>query len=503
MTRRTTTKSAIGDQRRRRSLTAPLGSGQSQPRRWWALAVLVSAQLMIMLDVTIVNIALPSAQRDLGLNPASRQWVLTAYALAFGGLLLLGGRIADYLGRRRTFICALLGFAAASALGGLAWAPWPLFAARALQGAFGAAMAPALLSFISVIFPEGRDRARAFGVYSAVSAAGGAVGLLLGGALTEYLSWRWCLLVNTPLALVTAIAGARLLRESKATGEPGYDVAGAILVTMGLFSIVYAASRAADEGWGSAGTLMCHGAGALLLAGFLSVEWRSANPLLPLQILADRARMGAFLSCLFSFGANMGMILIVVVYLQGTLGEPALNCGVAFLPFMAGAGISSLVASQLVTRLAPRVVMTAGFAFATIGVASLTSIGTESAYAAEVLPGLLLDGFGVGLIFVTANSLALFGVADRDSGVASGALNATQQVGGAVGVALVNTVAVSAAAAFLAHGGGRTGPQAAVHGYTHGLAVAAGLMAAGGILAAALVKADRHAISAPSAGMHM
>jgi EmrB/QacA subfamily drug resistance transporter len=464
-------------------------AAQAGTRRWWALGVLVTAQLMLMLDVTIVNIALPTAQADLGIADADRQWALTAYAVTFGGLLLLGGRVADRMGRRRALLTSLLGFAAASALGGLAWSPETLFAARALQGAFAAVMAPALLSSISLLFPEGPDRYRAFGIYSAVSAAGGAVGLILGGALSEYASWRWCLLVNTPLAILTALAARRLLAGGRSQIRVPYDVPGAVLSTGGSFALVFGVSNAAVHGWTDAITLTALTAATVLAVSFVLVERRAANPLLPLGLLTDRERVGAFVGCLVAFGTNTGATLIVVLYLQQGRGWSALDTGFAFLPFMAGAGLGTIVATRLLATVSARALVGSGFAVAAAGLGLLATISPDSAYSASILPGFVLDGFGVGLLFVPATSLALAGVADADAGIASGTLTATQQLGTAIGAAVANTVAVSAATGRLM--AGAEPGVALVHGHRVALVVGAVLMGAGGLLASLLVEHRR------------
>jgi len=469
-------------------------TSEVDPRRWWTLGVLVGVQLMIMLDVTIVNVALPSAQSDLDIRPGDRQWVLTAYALAFGGLLLLGGRIADRVGRRRALLWALGGFALASALGGLAWAPGALFAARAVQGAFGAVLAPAVLASISLLFPHGADRARAFGVYSAVSAGGGAMGLVVGGVLTEYISWRWCLLVNVPIAALTMVAALRWLPESRAQHAPErFDVLGAVLATSASFVLVYAAAHASEAGWGSTPTVALLLAAVVLTVAFVLAERAARDPLLPLGVLTDRVRAGAFASTLLSFGANTGVLLLMLVYLQSVLGQGAVDAGLAFLPLMVGAAGGAAVATRALGLVTPRTVICAGFLSATVGVALLTSVDADTEYMRELLVPLVLDGFGVGLLFVPLASLAVAGVADRDSGVASAAFNAIQQIGSALGAAVVNTVAVAATA------GAGTGPAALAHGTGRGLLVSALLMAGGMLAAAVLVNARREAMTGRAA----
>ena len=320
-------------------------------RRWWALAVIAIAQLMVVLDGTVVTIALPSAQRDLGISDADRQWVITAYTLAFGGLLLLGGRIADYIGRKRSFLIGLLGFAAASALGGAAQNGATLFGARALQGAFAALLAPAALSLITVTFTEVKERSRAFAVYGAISGGGAAIGLILGGALTEYASWRWCLLINVPIAIVAFIAGTILVTESKSGGGSSYDIPGAVLGTAGLVALVYGFTQAAKTGvgWLSVEAISCLVGAVILLVAFVLVELRTASPLLPMRVVLDRNRGGSYLASLLVFAGLFAMFLFLSYYFQYNLGYSALKSGIAFLPFSAGIIVTSGVVSAPAT----------------------------------------------------------------------------------------------------------------------------------------------------------
>lgn len=335
------------------------------PRRWIILAVLAAAQLMIVLDASIVNIALPSAQEELGISNADRQWVVTAYTLAFGALLLLGGRIADYTGRKRTFIVGLLGFAAASALGGVASNQELLFAARGLQGAFAALMAPAALSLITVTFTEPKERAKAFGVFGALSGGGAAIGLIVGGVLTEYTSWRWCLGVNVPVALLVAALAIRYVHESKAHGDTRYDVPGVLLATAGLFSLVYGFTEAAratnpDDprstevlGWTAPTTVGFLLAAVVLLVAFVAWERRSSNPMLPLHVVLDRNRGGSYLIFLFVGAGLFAMFLFLTYYFQVNLGYSPLKSGFAFLPFSVGIILTAAVVAQLLPRVGP------------------------------------------------------------------------------------------------------------------------------------------------------
>jgi EmrB/QacA subfamily drug resistance transporter len=466
----------------------------ADPRRWWALGVIAIAQLMVVLDASIVTIALPSAQRALGISDADRQWVVTAYTLAFGGLLLLGGRIADYMGRKRIFIIGLIGFALASGLGGAAQTDITLFGARALQGIFAALLAPAALSLISVTFTDTKERARAFGVYGAISGGGAAIGLIVGGVLTEYVSWRWCLFVNIPIAAVAALAAVRVVKESRAHGNTRYDVPGAVLVTAGLVSLVYGFTEAAKPGvgWLAGSTLTWLIASAVLLVAFVIWEGRSNNPLLPLRIILERNRGGSYISSLLTGAGLFAMFLFLAYYFQLNLGYSALKSGFAFLPFSAGIIVSAGIASTLLPRIGPRPLVIAGGVLASLGLADLTTISQTTSWPAHVLPAELLISFGMGLFFVTTASVALTNITEHDAGVASAMLNTTQQIGGALGTALLNTLFASAVTGYLAdhHGSGAAlQSQASIHGYHVAFAVGTGLIAVATVLAAFLINA--------------
>ncbi|WP_406236554.1 MFS transporter [Nocardia sp. NBC_01009] len=422
---------------------------QGSSARWWALGVIALAQLMVVLDATIVTISLPFAQRDLDISDGNKQWMLTAYTLIFGGLLLLGGRLADYLGRRRIFIVGLVGFAAASALAGLAQNGVELFAGRALQGAFAALLAPAALSLLSVTFTEAKERATAFGVFAGISAGGAALGLIAGGALTEYASWRWCLLVNTPIAILALVGAlAFVVKDIPAPRTGGYDVPGAVTVTLGLIAIVYGFSRAADDGWLAGSTLGLLVAGVALLIAFVAIERRSSNPLLPLHIPGEINRGGAFLAALLIPIAMFAMFLFLSYYFQITLGYSSLKAGFAFLPFPAGIAISAGVTSALLPKLGPRPLMVAGAVLGVLGLLWLAQLSYGDSYAASVLPAQVLIALGMGPLFVGMQTVALHQVEEEDSGVASALLNAAQQVGGAVGTALLTTISVQTAKSF-------------------------------------------------------
>ncbi len=469
-------------------------------RRWLALAVIAAAQLLIVLDATIVNIALPTAQQALDISDADRQWMITAYTLAFGGLLLLGGRIADYTGRKRAFIIGLLGFAAASALGGLAQNAGMLFSARALQGAFGALMAPAALSLLTVTFTDAKERARAFGVYGAIAGGGGAVGLLLGGVLTEYASWRWTLLVGVPIAIVAALAALRWVGESRAEGNTRYDLPGAVTSTAGLVALVYGFTEASTDGWDAASTIGLLVTAAVLLAAFVVIELRSSHPLLPMRVILDRNRGGAFLTALLIGVGMFGVFLFLTFYLQVTLGYSALMTGVAFLPFTFGIITGAGVSSQLQTRIGPRALIVAGTLIAALGLVMLTRIGVDTGFWTHVFPAELVISFGMGLTFGPMSNTALVGVRDNDAGVASALINTTQQVGGSLGTALLNTIFTSAVAGYVAtHPEALTSPAeqavATVDGYTVAFWVSAGLVGLASLIALVLVRAGRDEVA--------
>ncbi len=472
------------------AVPADSGVDGPDPRRWGVLAVVVVAQLMVVLDASIVTIALPSAQRALHISVANRQWVITAYTLAFGGLLLLGGRIADYGGRRRMFIIGLLGFAGASALGGFATNQAMLFGARALQGALAALMAPAALSILTITFQsDPRERAQAFGAYGAVSGAGGAIGVLAGGVLTEYASWRWCLLVNVPIALLAAVAATRIVSESRARGTTRYDVPGALLSTAGLVCLVYGFTKADTDGWASTPTLLLISVAVVLLASFVLVEARSSHPLLPLRVVADRNRGGSYVATLLTGAGLFAMFVFLSYYLQQVLHYSALKAGVAFLPFAAGVILAAGASTAIVPRVGPRLPMTAGLVAAALGLAWLTQIGVHTSYWTHVLPPSILISVGLGLAFPALSSTALTRVQERDSGVASALVNTTQQVGGSLGTALLNTIAATATANYIASHGPAFSQAGVVHGFTVAFAVGASLLGLAAIVSATAITA--------------
>jgi EmrB/QacA subfamily drug resistance transporter len=445
--------------------------------RWWLLAVLALAQLMVVLDGTIVNIALPDAQLDLGMSDGDRTWVVTIYALAFGSLLLLGGRIADYWGRKRSFLVGMIGFAAASAIGGLAVNTEMLLAARGLQGVFAALLAPASLSILTITFPGGKERIKAFAVYGAIGGGGAAVGLVLGGVLTEFASWHWCLLVNVPIAILAIIGSVVFMKESRAHGNTRYDLPGTLLVVAGLASLVLGFSRA-EEGWARVDTIGFLAAGVLLLADFVLVESRVSNPLLPLRVILDKARGGAFLVATLTGAALLGGLLFLTFYFQIVLGFSPLQAGLASLPMTATIMICATLLSQVLPRIGVRIPMTVGPIVAASGLFYLSFVTVEGNYALEVLPGVILLGIGLASIFVPLQNVALAGIDEHDAGVASAAVSATQQIGGSIGTALFTALYTAAIASYLESHAQSAAVQleAFVDGYSVAFACAAGLM---------------------------
>ena len=458
------------------------------PLRWKALFVIAIAQLMVILDATIVNIALPSIQADLGISDADRQWVVTAYTLTFGGLLLLGGRIADFAGRKRMFIVSLVAFAAASALGGLAANAGLLYAARGLQGVSAAVLAPAALALISVTFTDSKERAKAFAVYGALSGGGAAIGLVLGGALTEFASWRWTLWINVPIALLAIALAIPFVRESRTEARTGYDVPGAVTAILGLLAVIFGITRAESEGWTGTSTLVFLGVGLVLLAFFVVIESRSPHPLLPLRILANRNRGGAYLASFFIGVGLFAIFLFLSYFFQGVLGYSPLESGLLFLPLTAGIIVSAGITSRLLPITGPRFITGGGFALTIVGLLLLQRMSENSTYIGDILPSMILVGLGIGFVFVPLSATALFGVGDADAGVASAVLNAAQQVGGSVGVAFLNTIATSATAAYIV-ANQLPGPNGAalVEGFTTGFLWSAAILLVAGVIWLVLV----------------
>ncbi len=477
------TSAAIGDR-----LAAP------GDRRWLILVVVAVAQLMVVLDATIVNIALPSAQQALGFANGERQWVVTAYALAFGSLLLVGGRLGDMFSRKWVFITGLIGFAIASAIGGAAVSFGMLVAARALQGAFGAILAPAALGTLVSTFQDPLERGRAFGVFGSVAAGGGAVGLILGGVLTQYLSWRWCLYVNLAFAAIAVAGALAWIRSSRPAARPPMDWPGAVLACAGLFLIVFGFSHAETAGWTAALTIGSLVGGVVLLAGFVIAEQRASHPLLPLRVILDRTRGGSYVAVGISGIAIFGTFLFLTYYLQVIKADSPLTTGLLFLPMIGCILISSNLSSIVgLARLGPRLLIAAGMLLGAGGMAYLTQVRVTSGYASAVLPALLMLGLGFGMIFAPAINTATFGVARQDSGVASALVNTMQQVGGSIGTSALSTIALSTAARYLItrHASPLAPVIAATHGYTVAFTVSAALLGLGFILALVLLPSKR------------
>jgi len=463
-------------------------------RRWAILAVIAVAQLMVVLDNTIVNIALPSAQADLGFSDPQRQWVITAYALAFGSLLLLGGRMSDLFGRKRAFLVGLVGFAVASMLGGLAQGFVTLVIARAGQGVFGALLAPAALSLLTTTFPAGRDRARAFGVFSAIAGSGAALGLLLGGALTEYVDWRWCMYVNAVFAIV-AFVGATLVMPAFPPGQrPRLDIKGTVAGSAGLFFVVFGFAAAETDGWSSPFVLGSLAAGVVLLVGFVLLQQRVRAPLLPLRVVLDRTRGGAYLAILVLASGMFAVSLFLTYYMQRNLGFSPVITGVAFLPMVASiVTASTTVPTLLLPRVGPKPLIFGGLLAGGIALFALSRIDTTSTYLGGVVGPLVLMGLGLGTAMSTSINTATLGVRAGDAGVASATVNTMQQVGGSVGTALLSSVAGTAAASFLTDNATSPSPAAAaaVHSYSSAFLAASALFVVGAVVAGAIVPAGR------------
>jgi EmrB/QacA subfamily drug resistance transporter len=463
-------------------------------RRSLVLVVVAVAQLMVVLDATVVNIALPSAQLALGFSNNDRQWVVTCYALAFGSLLLLGGRIGDMFSRKWVLITGLIGFAVASAVGGAAISFPMLAAARTLQGAFGALLAPAALGILTSTFTDPRERGRAFAAYGAVSSGGAGVGLILGGVLTEYLSWRYTLYVNLIFAAVAIAGAAAYIRASRPANRPRLDWPGTVLASAGLFLIVFGFSRAETAGWGAPLTIICLVAGPLLLAAFVAVERRSAHPLMPLRVVLDRTRGGSYVVLGLTGIALFGAFLFLTYYLQQIKGYSPLSSGLLFLPFVGGILVSSTVSSIVaLPRVGPRILIATGMLLATGAMAYLTQLSVTSSYSAVILPAVIVLGLGFGIIFAVTINTATAGVRSQDAGVASALVNTMQQVGGSIGLSALSTVALTATASYLAghHTSAMAPAIAATHGYTTAFTVGAAILGVGVIVAILLLPSHR------------
>lgn len=478
------------------------------PDRWRTLFVVAISQLMLVLDGSIMNIAIPRAQADLMISDANRQWIITAYTLAFGSLLLFGGRIGDYVGRKKIFIIGLLGFAGASALGGIAANQEMLYSSRALQGVFGALLAPAALAIISETFTVPAERAKAFGVFGAISGGGAAIGLIAGGALTEFFSWRWCLGVNTPIAIIAAILAFKFVHESKADGDKTYDVPGVVTATAGLFSLTYGFNEAATKGWSATSTLSFLAISILLLISFVAIESKVANPMMPLRVVTERNRGGSYLGSLIVGAGLFSMFLFLGLYLQNILGFSPLKSGFAFLPFTAGIIFGAGIASQLLPKFGPKPLMVPGLISASIGLLLLTRITPETAYATHVVPSLLIMSFGMALVFIPLTSTSLHGISGRDTGVASAMVNTSQQIGGSLGTALLSTIAVTASSNYekansVAQGDMVGGAFAATHGFTVAFQFSAAFLFIGAIVLFFFINVGKESlVETEGAGMH-
>ncbi len=460
-------------------------------RRWTILAILAIAQLMVVLDATIVNIALPSAQRALHFANSERQWIVTAYALAFGSLLLLGGRISDLVGRKWTFIVGLAGFATASAVGGAAQSFGMLAIARACQGAFGALLAPAALSLMTTTFTDPDERNKAFGIWGAIAGSGGAIGLILDGVLTQTLSWRYSMYVNLVFATIAVTGALALLHNQAPAVKPKLDIPGVLTVSAGLFSLVFGFSHAETTSWASHTTIVFLTGGALLLALFAVIQSRSRNPLLPLRVVTNRNRGASFLSIGIAGAAVFAVFLFLTYYLQQVRGYTPIRTGVAFLPISAAVMLAAIISTnRLRPRVGPRPLMIAGMLLGGGGMLYLTRLTLASSYATGILPALIMIGIGIGLVFSTSINSATLGVEPADTGVASATVSASQQVGGSLGTALLSTIAANALTNHITSA--HTHPtrlllaHAALHGDTTAFAWAALIFAAGAVIAATL-----------------
>ena len=458
-------------------------------RRWSALALIVTAQFMVILDVAIVNVALPSIKSDLGFSQENLQWVISAYAILFGGALLLGGRLADLLGRRRLFIAGLALFASSSLLCGLAWSEGSLIAFRGLQGLGGALLAPAALSLLMTTFAEGRERNLALGIYGAASGSGAAVGVLLGGVLTSYLSWSWIFFINVPVAVAAIALTPVLLRESRADlAHRHFDFPGAISVTSGLMLLVYALTRAGSDGWGAPSTLALLGGSAALILAFVAIELRSRSPLLPLRIFRSRTLTAANIAMAIVGAVAFSEFFLLTLYLQNVLHYSAVESGVAFAGFALSVVVTSNIAQVVVGRIGVRPTLTAGLLLSAASVAYLTRLPVDGHYFWDLFPGFVLGGAGMGLSFVPVTIAGLTGVQGADAGVASGLINTSRQIGGATGVAAVSAIAAASTNGYLSAHPALSAASGLDHGFRTGLYVLTGLLVLGALVVIALVR---------------
>jgi EmrB/QacA subfamily drug resistance transporter len=457
------------------------------------LAIVAVAQFMVILDATVVNVALPTIQRDLGFSEQSLSWVLNAYTLVFGGFLLLGGRLADQLGRRRLFVAGIALFSGASLICGLSQSPGMLLVARGFQGLGGAMASPAALSILLTTFAEGPERNRALAVWGAIAGAGGAIGLLLGGVIVEVLSWQWVFFINVPIGAAVLALTPRIVPESRSeAGTRGYDAEGAIAITLGTIALVFTLIKADSWGWTSGRTLVGFAVAAVLIFAFIVIERRHDDPLIPLRIFSNRSLAAADAAFLVVAAALFGMFFFLTLYLQQVLGYSALKTGVAYLPLSLTIVAASAMASRFVDRFTPKPVLVAGLVVSTAGFVLLTRISGNADYASHVLPAMLVLGVGLGMSFVPITIAATNGVAAEDSGLASGLLNTTQQVGGSLGLAILSSVSTSRVSSAL--GGGSSLPAALTHGFKGAFIVAALLCAIGLVVAVALLPPRRRKV---------
>ncbi|MBA2637158.1 MAG: MFS transporter [Solirubrobacterales bacterium] len=465
----------------------------AERRKWWALILLATAQFMVVVDASIFNVALPSIGRDLRIEQDNLSWLVNAYVLTFGGFLLLGGRMADLLGRRNIFMAGLVLFALASLVGGLSESEGQLIVARAVQGLGAALMSPAALSIVTTTFKEGAERNKALGVWGAVAGSGGAAGVLLGGVLTEYLGWEWVLFVNVPIGLGAAALALVLIVESRVeSGTRAFDIAGALTVTAGLALLVYALVDANDAGWGSTQTLGLLALAAALLAAFVAIELRSAQPLVPFGIFRSRTLTGANVTGLFVGAGLFSMFFFLSLYMQQVLGWDALKSGVAYLPLALAIIVSAGVASQLVTRIGFKPVLMGGLVLVTAGLVWLTQISVDGTFLGDILGPSLLAGFGLGFAFVPLTIAAVAGISDDDSGLASGLINTAQQIGGALGLAILATVANAQRDDVLqaAQGAREAVPAALTEGFQSAFLVGAGMVLLGLLATAVFIRSQ-------------
>ena len=453
------------------------------PSRWAALALIVAAQFMVVVDISIVNVALATIKRDLGFSEASLQWVITAYAIVFGGFLLLGGRLADLLGRRRIFIAGIALFTLGSILSGLAWSAGSLVVFRGIQGLGGALFAPAGLSLLMTTFSEGRERNTALGIWGAASGAGGAVGVLLGGVLTSYLSWPWIFYINVPIGLALLVLIPRYLAESRGMlAERHFDIAGAVSSTASLMVLVYALTRATQDGWGSVTTVALLGASAVLAAAFVAIERRATSPLLPFEVFRGTTLGTATAITAIVASLAFSQFFLLTLYLQQLLHYSAARTGLAFVAFAGAVAVTSNIAQRYVTRFGPRRVLAFGLLVGALGVGLLVRLPVHASYATDLLPSFILGGIGLGVSFVAVTISALAGVPGRDAGVASGLVNTARQIGGAVGLAAVTTIATI----YGHRSTHETVAAASTHGYRIAFATLGVLALAGALLTATM-----------------